>query len=113
MKYRWDVWIATVRYEDIPQISKIRPVVILDSNAIFTLSLKGTSHESREGYPGEYRLKYWKEAGLEKETVIRCSQPIQLHERDFKRRIGTLHPADIFNIKMILKDMPWCSQSSI
>lgn len=107
MKSRWDVWIATVKYEDNPNLSKIRPVVILDSRAMFTLSLKGTSQEPREKCFGEYVLKYWKEAGLKKQTVIRCSQPIQLRDGDFKFRIGTLDPVDIFNIKMILKDMSW------
>ena len=107
MKSRWDVWIADVRYEDKPRQSKCRPVVILDSQTTFTLSLKGTSQDPREDYTGEYVLKYWREAGLEKETVIRCSMPIQLNESDFRFRIGRLCPVDIYNIKMILKDMPW------
>lgn len=107
MKTRWDVWLADVSHEENPEISEPRPVVILDSGGYFTFSLKGTSHEPRDNFTGEYKLMYWKEAGLKKETVIRCSKLLKLNDSDFRFKIGVLHPVDIINIQDILPDMPW------
>lgn len=102
---KWEIWLANVRFEDNPEESKLRPVLIIDKQNMFILSFKMTSHEPRQKYFGEYAIRFFKEAGLRKPTVIRLSKKLALLENEFKHKIGRLHPFDINEVNKILSSM--------
>lgn len=99
---KWDIWLANVRFEDNPEESKLRPVLVIDKQNMFILSFKMTSHTPRQNFYGEYSIKYYKEAGLIKPTVIRLSKKLLLLENEFIHQIGRLHPYDINEVYKIL-----------
>lgn len=91
---RWDIFLADVPFEDVPQ-SKVRPVLVLDDAAFLVDCLKMTSHPPRAG---EYVLQRWREAGLHKPTTVRLSKRLLLHPSVFRKHIGSLHAVDIIEI---------------
>ena len=72
------MWRLAFRYEDQPEKSKERPVVIgavdKETDEVLLLAVKVTSHAPRPDCPGEVVLEDWQEAGLEKPSVARCSK---------------------------------------
>lgn len=100
-KFRaWELWFADVKYEDSDE-SKDRPVLITGTGAMYVLALKVTSTEQRPVW-GEYDITYWKSAGLDHPSTVQCEKPLELQEKDFRRKIGDLHPLDVVNIRKIL-----------
>lgn len=97
---KWDVCIADVPFEDRNQ-SKIRPVVILDYNTIVDC-LKATSAAPRANSPADYQLKMWGFAGLRKPTVVRVSKRIEIEQSRIVRKIGSLHPRDVYEIQKLI-----------
>lgn len=95
---KWDVYIADVPFEDLPQ-AKARPVIILSDFVVFVDCLKMTSQPPRRG---EYVLKKWKEAALDKQTTVRISKRLSLPPSAFRKRLGALHPIDIIEIQKLL-----------
>ena len=51
MPNSWEVWWAIVKFENSEE-SKIQPVVVLENQEAFIISLKVTSHRPRDTYPG-------------------------------------------------------------
>jgi len=103
---RWEIWEAVVPFEE--GISKKRrPVLILSRKECYVFSLKMTSHEPRyKTLEGEYEIMKWKEAGLEKPTVIQCSRRLQLKESAFTgKQYGRLTATDIIGLQAILRYM--------
>ena len=92
---KWDIYIADVPFEDLPE-TKLRPVVVLEDSVILIDCLKMTSHAPRQG---EYVLKRWKEAGLKKPTTVRISKRLLLEPSAFRKHVGSLHPIDILEIQ--------------
>lgn len=92
----FDVLIALVRFEDAPKGYKARPVIALSVNddALAIASIKVTSHAPREWCPGEVQLIDWKEEGLAKPSVARCSRIVLLNVSDVGMRIGSLSMRD-------------------
>ena len=91
----WDIYIANVPFEDVPQ-SKLRPVIILKDFVLTADCLKMTSKPPRAG---EYALQKWHEAGLLKPTTVRISKRLLLNHNALLRRIGAVHPIDILEIQ--------------
>lgn len=91
---KWDVYIAMVPYEDLPQ-AKPRPVIVLSDTGNMVACIKMTSKQPR---PGEYVLQKWQAAGLRKPTTVRLSKRLLLKPAAFKKRLGSLHPIDILAI---------------
>ncbi|WP_242347400.1 type II toxin-antitoxin system PemK/MazF family toxin [Mucispirillum schaedleri] len=102
---KWEIWLAYIRFEDNPDKSKLRPVLVMDKENMYILSFKMTSHIPRQNYYGEYPIKYYKDAGLVKPTVIRLSKKLLLLENEFVNKIGRLHPFDINEVNKILKSI--------
>lgn len=96
----WEVWFASVRFEDSPEVKK-RPVVVTSSGEIYVLALKVTSHAPRNEW-GEYALQQWQAAGLKKPSTVRIGKRLRLEYRDMVHKIGRLHPLDIMAIQRIL-----------
>lgn len=97
----WDIWWALVHFEDTDQVKR-RPVIILDTEEMFVISLKVTSHEARHQW-GEYEILYWKSAGLPKPSTVRLTQILKLQYQSLDKPIGTLHSIDIVNIQDLLQ----------
>ena len=74
----YDVWQMSFEYEDQPGVAKVRPVVIgaVDGGRAVVLAVKVTGHGPRPDFPGEVRLRGWKDAGLDKPSVARCSKTL-------------------------------------
>ena len=98
---QWDIYLANVPFEDLPT-TKVRPVLVLDNACLIVDCLKMTSHAPRSV---EYVLKYWREAGLRKQTTVRISKRLALKPDAFLKRLGTLHIMDRLEIqkRLILK----------
>ena len=104
MPNEWEVWWATVAFEDYDG-SKVRPVIVFENREAYILSLKVTSHPPRRNYQGEFELLRWDVAGLEIPSTVRLSQPLQLMESDFISKIGELDSLDIYGIQQRLELM--------
>lgn len=102
---KWEIWLANVRFEDKPNESKLRPVLVIDKEDIYILSFKMTSHEPRQNDFIDYSIKFFQEAGLHKPTVIRLSKKLALLENEFVHKIGRLHPFDINEVNKILSSI--------
>lgn len=92
----FDVFIASVRFEDKPEVAKPRPVIIVSvmPDEYLVVAIKVTSHAPREWCPGEVVLVDWEAEGLAKPSVARCSKIVMLSAGDLKCRIGTLSARD-------------------
>lgn len=96
---KWEIWLATVYFEDNPTQAKERPVIILDITASYVyVAIKVTSSAPRAGYPKEYVIRKWAEAGLDKHSTARCSKILRIPRSEMIHYIGTLHPVDIMGI---------------
>nr|DAM30251.1 MAG TPA: endoribonuclease [Caudoviricetes sp.]DAS99371.1 MAG TPA: endoribonuclease [Caudoviricetes sp.] len=100
----WEVWWAAVKFEE-NDTKKERPIVFLRDHVVATVA-PATTMGPRPGIWGEYPIKYWKEAGLEKETTVRLSKIFRLEARDLIRKIGRLNNYDIMKIQMMM-DTEW------
>ena len=61
-----------------------------------------TKTKPRTNFQGEYRIKYWREAGLECPTTVRLSKVLKVPTSYFRRKVGTLHKEDALEV---LKDI--------
>lgn len=84
---RYEIWRAKVRFEESNEI-KERPVLIWE-NHIFMIAYKMTGTD-RGDNQDEYRIRYWREAGLSKPTSIRLRKVLRLTENDLVCKIGEL-----------------------
>lgn len=93
----WEIWLAYVKFVDQPWRGKIRPVLVMEANGrLFAANI--TSHAPRENFEGEYVIKYWREAGLYKESTLRLSVNWDIEANNLLRKIGDLQEEDITNI---------------
>lgn len=87
MMERYEIWQARVRFEDSDTI-KERPVMIWNDRAfLIAYKLTGTDRGDDQD---EYRIRYWKEAGLTKPTSIRLCRVLKLTKNDLLYKIGEL-----------------------
>lgn len=96
----FDVLIASVRFEDKPDVSKPRPVIALEmqDDRLLVTAVKVTSRAPREDCPGEVVLEDWFQEGLVKPSVARCSKIVLLRISDIKGRCGALSSRDKFRV---------------
>ncbi|MEG0426190.1 MAG: type II toxin-antitoxin system PemK/MazF family toxin [Cetobacterium sp.] len=91
-----EVWLAEFPFEEDPNQSKIRPVVILDNGNLEhlkVLSVKITSKFARDEY--DVPLLYWQQAKLRFPSIARTSKFMYLPKSVFKYRLGDLHDDDM------------------
>lgn len=84
---RYEIWQAEVKFEESDGI-KERPVMIWNDQ-IFLVAYKMTG-TNRGDDQDEYRIQYWKEAGLSKPTSIRLRKVLRLTKGDLLYKIGEL-----------------------
>ena len=71
------------------------------------MNLVQTFQESIKSFTGEYQIIQWRETGLLRPSVIRCSQIIDLSHRDIRRYLGKLQPEDIRGVqKIVRRELP-------
>ena len=90
----WEVWFAEFPFEEDATVVKKRPVIVLNVETLEVLSIKVTSHDVRNQDQFDTPIVYWKEAGLNRESIARVSKTIRLTNDKFIHRIGDLHIAD-------------------
>ena len=105
----YDVWRIAFEYEDQPGVTKERPVIIgaIDEEFALVLVVKVTSHAPRPNYPGEVPLEDWKDAGLDKPSVARCSKTL-LIPRSYlagSHRYGRLSSRDSLKVAEALQSL--------
>lgn len=105
----YEAWRIAFELDDQPGVAKYHPVVIgaIGEGYAEVLVVKVTTHEPRQGFPGEVPLNGWREAGLEKPSVARCSRtlivPIEAFEG--QRRYGALAQADADAVAAALRNL--------
>ena len=95
-----EVWLVRYYYDDAPTESKVRPVVIINGQALAIYGYKMTSQAPRNDR--EYVIKDLDNAGLTKKTIIRTSKYIELHENVMIRKIGDLSAKDLASFSKLL-----------
>ena len=88
----WDIVKARIYFDDMLAY-KDRPVLVLDEVYNLYCSLKITSNIERKGL-GEYNIKLWKAAGLNKPSNIRLSKFLVLEQKSIIEKYGVLYPLD-------------------
>ncbi len=107
----FEVCQVAFEYDDQPGVFKKRPVIVIGSQEvngeILVLSVKVTRHEARPGFSGEVVLEDWKQEGLPKPSVARCSKLARLPVRCFspEKRYGRLSDADARSVCRALESM--------
>lgn len=103
----YDVWRLSFEYEDQPGVSKMRPVVVgaVDGERAAVLVVKVTGHGPRAEFPGEVRLSGWRDAGLDKPSVARCSKTLVVPTEAFagQLRYGHLNEEDALAVAEALR----------
>ena len=92
MMQRYEIWMANVKFEDSPEV-KQRPVMIWNDCAYVIVAYKLTGTD-RGDNKEEFKILYWKEAGLSKPTTIRIIKVLQLTKADLVMKIGELDYRD-------------------
>ena len=105
----YDVWRMEFEFDDQPGVAKHRPVVVgaMSDNHAEVLVVKVTSHGPRHSFPGEVPLRGWREAGLDRPSVARCSRTliVPLEAFEGQRRYGRLTQADAEAVAAALHDL--------
>lgn len=99
---KWDIWLAKVAFEDAPNITKNRPVLVMDDMKCLVLSFKITSHSPRTNFKDKYQIIEWKKAGLLKPSTLRISKKLLLPKECFVFQLGRLQSIDKKNVINIL-----------
>ena len=93
---RYDIWQAKVKFEESDE-AKERPVLIWN-NQVFLVAYKMTGTD-RGDDQDEYRIRYWKEAGLTKPTSVRLRKVLRLEKGDLLYKIGDLDKRERLNFE--------------
>lgn len=97
---RYEIWQAKVKFEESDEV-KERPVLIWN-NHVFLIAYKMTG-TNRGDAQDEYRVQYWKEAGLSKPTSIRIRKVLKLTKDDLLYKIGELDKRErlVFELRIV------------
>ena len=95
-----EVWLVRYYYEDEPSQSKVRPVVLINGQAMMLYGYKMTSQSPRNSQ--EYSITDLDSAGLSKKTVIRTSKFMEIQENALIRKLGDLSTADLTAFSKLL-----------
>lgn len=102
--YKATVWFTVEEQGQVVDImSKSRPVVIVEDEAYLVEVYEVTSHEARDWDRGDYKIVDWREAGLNKPSVLRLSHTTKLARALIERKIGSFTARDAQGIANKLK----------
>ena len=96
---QFGIYLAKVYFEDVPDIYKVRPVLIIDAKGSLALVLKMTSSITQQRVPA-YKLENWQQYGLNVPTTVLLSPMIALRGSDIysERLLGILGDEDTCNV---------------
>lgn len=102
----WEVWHARFNFSE-GHGYKYRPIVILATRADGALVTMVTSATNKMSLPHDYLLHEWRNAGLEKPSIVRLDRIAEIPPNYLGTagRIGRLTDKDIAAIKVILSDI--------
>ncbi|KIP22277.1 PemK-like protein [Anoxybacillus ayderensis] len=96
---RGEVWFAEIK-------GKRRPVLIVSGHDVVVeldrVIANITSQQTRNKY--DVVLEYWKEAGLDKPSVVRCSKINTIHYRELLFKIGNIHEHDLKRVMETIRN---------
>ena len=100
---QWDIWYAPFAFEEDPNQTKDRPVLIISTQPLTCVVLKITSAGKRDD--DDYEIQKWQEAGLDRKSYIRINKRVRMEIEHFRRKIGRLQDIDILllGLKLIPK----------
>lgn len=100
---KWEIWLAPFRFDDDPECSKVRPVLILENKGkLVVLVAKITTAAPRKNFIGEYSIMDWQHAGLPKPSTLRLSKAIDIDAGILIKKLGKLSDSDIRNVRQLL-----------
>ena len=87
----YDVWQMSFEYEDQPGVAKVGPVVIgaVDGGRAVVLAVKVTGHGPHPEFPGEVRLRGWKDAGWASPRLPDALRRLSCPPRRLRARCAT------------------------
>lgn len=91
----YDVWLMRVEFPDHPGVGKVRPVIVtrVEEDRVSGIVVKVTSVTTWNG-PGDVPLLDWRQEGLYKPSVARCSQRFWFGNGDLLKYFGRLSLRD-------------------
>lgn len=96
---RGEVWTVELK-------EKRRPVVIVSNENVVVeldhLIASVTSQQARNEL--DVIIEYWKEAGLDKPSIVRCSKLNTLHYKELLFKIGKLHESDLERVLTTIRN---------
>lgn len=101
----WQIWLAYVRFADHPEVGKVRPVVVIDSETVAVIAAKITSAQPLAQYQ-YYELLDWEEEGLLRPSRIQLAPLFFLNISDFLNNepLGVLSKRDREALSIVLND---------
>ena len=84
---RYEIWQAKVKYEESEDAKERLVLIWNDLMLVIAYKMTGTDRGDNDE---EYRIRYWKEAGLSKPTSIRLKKVIRLKQEQLLYKIGEL-----------------------
>lgn len=101
----WQIWLAYVRFADHPEVGKVRPIVIIDSDTVAVIAAKITSAAPLTSYQ-YYELQDWKEEGLLKPSRVQLNPLLSLNHDDLLNGepLGCLSERDQSVLAVLLED---------
>lgn len=101
----WQIWLAYVRFADHPEVGKVRPIVVIDSDTIAVIAAKVTSAAPLDHYQ-YYELMDWKEEGLLKPSRIQLAPLLTLRYEDLLNGepLGYLSKRDEAALSILLEE---------
>lgn len=84
-----DVWLMYLRFEDHPEIGKVRPVLVVALSMDEATVLKITSKPPKEDGEG-LRIADLSSAGLRKQSFVRLNPAFIVAREELLRKIGAL-----------------------
>lgn len=92
---QWEVWWATVKYEDSDE-EKIRPVVILDCNNAFCIDVaKVTTHKPRDLF--DHQITDLESCGLHRASTVRLDKKNPNKRKPAKNQAGKVEQSRYFS----------------
>ncbi len=93
-----EVWYAEFPFEDQPDVSKERPVIVLDvsEETATVLSIMVTSSDPRDEF--DIEIFDWEFVPLRHRSTARVSRTMSIRTSSFRRKIGRLTDDDWDNV---------------
>lgn len=100
--HKYDIHLAIIYFEEINQF-KTRPILIYEEKGKYELYDIYKITSKNNGYKYNYKIKRWKEAGLNEESYIKLANIKSIHSSYIRDKIGELQQEDIIGMEELIK----------